>query len=206
MDTGASCTVWPKKGHRANPDPVPRLTAANGTSIRTYGRKEISLKFSGISFKAKVTLADVRAPMLGWDWFADQEADLVKGQNGGYHLRAGHQRVKITTRRPRDGAGKLAAAGTFQHFSQQQTILAGQQEKLEPPPARYAKILAEFPGIDKPNFKKKPRATHTIDTGNETPCRASVRRISPGTEKYNKGKAAWDELEELGVIKRLADN
>ena len=68
MDTGASCTVWPKSGFRAHPDETPTLTAANGTSIKTYGKRWINLRFGDLKVKAEVTLADVRASMLGWDW------------------------------------------------------------------------------------------------------------------------------------------
>ena len=67
LDTGASCTVWPKAGYRAKPDPVPTLTAANGTRIKTYGKRTITIKFGDLTCTAAVTLADVRAPMLGWE-------------------------------------------------------------------------------------------------------------------------------------------
>ena len=74
--------------------------------------------------------------------------------------------------------GICAAEGTFQHWSQQQTIKAGKAEPEELPPPRYAKLLAEFPGIDKTDFTKKPLATHTIDTADSKPCRSAVRHIN----------------------------
>ena len=87
--------VWPKTGFRAKPNPSPTLVAANGTSIKTYGARTLKLNLGGIKIAAKVTLADVRAPMLGWDWFHDKRAQILLDDEG-YKLAVGNKKVKLT--------------------------------------------------------------------------------------------------------------
>ena len=49
LDFGAGCSVWPKGRHSGNSKMLPKKTgigmvAANGTPIRHYGQRRISLK------------------------------------------------------------------------------------------------------------------------------------------------------------------
>ena len=108
LDTGATCTVWPKTGFRAAPDPTPTLKAANGTPIRTYGKRTVRLKLGDVNTTAVVTLADVRAPMLGWDWFGARGAGLIKAEDG-YGLRLGTKTIKVTTKKPDKRTGSVSA-------------------------------------------------------------------------------------------------
>ena len=45
VDSGADVSVFPALSSQRRHSPVSRLTAANGTSIRTYGRREFFLSF-----------------------------------------------------------------------------------------------------------------------------------------------------------------
>ena len=45
------------------------LSAANGTSIKTFGRRSISLSFRGLSVSHTFLLAEVKQPILGSDFF-----------------------------------------------------------------------------------------------------------------------------------------
>ena len=136
LDTGATVTVWPKAGFRAKPDPEPRLAAANGSPIRTYGQRTIKLNLGGIRVSARVTLADVRAPMIGWDWFQAKRAQIIFTPGGDdYCLAIGDERVPLAKKTPVSGGRVSAMAGqqTFQHYSQQMTVKAGKEEKKLPP-------------------------------------------------------------------------
>ena len=96
-----------------------------------------------------------------------------------------------------------ASRDSFQHYSQLKTVEDGKADTLISPPPRYKALLDKYPHIDVPDFKKKPLATHRIDTLGK-PCRAAVRKISsPGTPKYDLDKRAWEGLEQIGVISRL---
>ena len=55
------------------------------------------------------------------------------------------------------------------------------------------------------NFHEVPRhnIVHTIDTGQNAPCRAKPRALMPGSPKYESGRKATLELEKLGVLKRI---
>ena len=53
---------------RQSPSPV-CLLAANGSSIQTFGTRDISLDLPGLSVVHKFLLADVKKPILGSDFF-----------------------------------------------------------------------------------------------------------------------------------------
>ena len=65
LDTGACRSVWPHSHFRdAIADMTPRLRAANGTLIKTFGQRNITLRLGQTKLGAKVTLADVKRPIL----------------------------------------------------------------------------------------------------------------------------------------------
>ena len=71
VDTGAFRSILPPS--RDNPSIYPsssQLVAANGTSIRTYGEQEVSIRLSGRTYSWTFIIADVRHPLLGADFLS----------------------------------------------------------------------------------------------------------------------------------------
>ena len=69
VDSGADVSVFPASAAQRKSPSRSRLSAANGSSIQTFGRKAISLALPGLSVVHKFFLADVEQPILGSDFF-----------------------------------------------------------------------------------------------------------------------------------------
>ena len=65
VDTGAEVSVFPasSKDRHSQPQKT-KLTAANGSNIRTYGERNMPLKFNNRQFKWSFTIAQVSQPLL----------------------------------------------------------------------------------------------------------------------------------------------
>ena len=74
IDTGAYCSVYPASHHERNiidTDPPPTcLTAANGSTIKSHGTKDIQICINGRSYPWTFRLAQVTKPLLGADFLA----------------------------------------------------------------------------------------------------------------------------------------
>ena len=83
-------------------------------------------------------------------------------------------------------AMEAAAFDNYQKYSQQATFKDGETSPEVAIPPRYQAIIDEFPGLDKPNFDKKPLVTHSIETTGR-PVKAGLRHIGgPGTPRWMK--------------------
>ena len=83
VDTGAQVSVIPPtwfERHQIQCAPPPPLQAANGTSITTYGSRNVSLRFNETTYDARVIIADVKHPWLGADVF--RRHNLLVDLNG----------------------------------------------------------------------------------------------------------------------------
>ena len=69
VDSGADVSVYPATPAQKKCRSKLCLSAANGSSIKTFGRRAISLAFPGLSVVHKFLLADVKKPILGTDFF-----------------------------------------------------------------------------------------------------------------------------------------
>ena len=69
VDSGADVSVFPASTSQKNTSSTSFLRAANGSSIKTYGTREIFLALPGLNVTHKFVLADVRQPILGSDFF-----------------------------------------------------------------------------------------------------------------------------------------
>ena len=82
VDTGALVSVFPASGldtrsHHARP----LLGAANGSTIHTYGEKQMTLSINGRKYVWKFLVADVTQPLLGADFLCSNTLMVdVKGQ------------------------------------------------------------------------------------------------------------------------------
>ena len=75
VDSGADVSVFPASPAQMRGSPAQScattLRAANGTSIQTFGLREVSLSFPGLKLVHNFLLADVRKPILGSDFFRE---------------------------------------------------------------------------------------------------------------------------------------
>ena len=218
LDSGATACIYPKSlVPAAAPDAAPALKAANGSPITTYGRKLMTFRVGPNNHvKVRCHIADVRNPILGFDWFYANALELRNYRRRGrlhYYTTLNGKRVPLAMSHAKERLGIHAvddvigaAHDSYQRWSQQQLVKSTTTADKKQVPRRYARLLADFPDIDKPDFKSQPLATHVIDTGDNRPCTAKVRPLTPGTNKHDLGKKAFDELIKLGVAKRLAND
>ena len=71
VDSGADVSVFPASTAQRRSQPSSALQAANGTSIKTFGSRQVSLCLPGLNVVHRFILADVRKPILGSDFFRD---------------------------------------------------------------------------------------------------------------------------------------
>ena len=66
IDTGACLSVYPKKlCPSAKMDESRGLQAVNGSTIRTYGTKNVNIRLNKKNFQQEMTIADVDSAILG---------------------------------------------------------------------------------------------------------------------------------------------
>ena len=71
-DIGADISVFPASSEdRCQTSPQTPLAAANGTGIKTWGRRNVHLQLGDRQFWQNFILADVTRPILGADFFAN---------------------------------------------------------------------------------------------------------------------------------------
>ena len=71
VDSGADLSVFPASGEeKLSASQSAPLVAANGSTIRTFGTRTLSLQFpGGLNVPHTFTLAEVDQPILGVDFF-----------------------------------------------------------------------------------------------------------------------------------------
>ncbi|GFO32207.1 retrovirus-related pol polyprotein [Plakobranchus ocellatus] len=70
VDTGAQVSVIPPMWHERHfGQRGQALQAVNGTAISTYGSRDVKLRFHGMTYEARLIIADVKRPLLGADFF-----------------------------------------------------------------------------------------------------------------------------------------
>ena len=70
VDTGAEECVFPASYMDRKRQQQGSLRAANGSAIATFGKRYMTLRFSGKKFTQEFWIADVTQPILGADFFA----------------------------------------------------------------------------------------------------------------------------------------
>ena len=169
IDTGAEVSVVPV-GHNP-PHPCDRvLMAANRTTIRTYGSRNLTIMIGNKRFTWKFIVADVPNAILG--------ADFLR-----------HNGFLVDLKR-----GKLwhPDSSSFSDLSRGRAPLL-QLDSIQNTSDTWGKLLAEFPSITSTEFKLTPaHATkhHIVTVG--PPVASRPRRLSP--ENLALAKSAFDEL------------
>ena len=149
--------------------------------------KQISI--NGTQYVHSFVLANVDKPITGWPFMLQFELNLKWTSKGC---------ILVDQRRHMRSYLKI-------HSVQSNLLgIAPVDQPLDVVPPAYRTLFNQFPGILSPTFQTNPsHGVHHIKTGQAPPCRAKVRPLMPGSPKEIKGKAAWMELESLGVIERV---
>lgn len=182
IDTGAQVSLIPAtqkdKGRPTTTD-SPKLSAANGTAIPSYGIQKSTLSFNRRLFTATLIIADVRRPILG--------ADFLRRHNLLVDLRG--QRL-IDAKTFNSYACAVEATATVA------PIIAGTENA-------YAELLhKEFRQLLTPTFNSTQPSHgvfHHIPTQGR-PVHSKARRLPP--EKLNLAKKEFMEMERMGIVRK----
>ena len=204
VDTGAAATIIPRKPEdELLADSALVLKAVNGTTVQTYGRKQMTFVLNGAQFKFHAIVADLPYPIIGFDLLTHHKLDIVwKGKK--CSLKGPKCVIPLEMHSGADlHVAEVQFFGTYQKWSQHQS--QSHVAAKSAMPTAYKNILAEFPTITKVDFTKQPahNIVHEIDTGNNKPCRSKPRPLMPNSPRAIKGEAAWREMDRLGIIERV---
>ena len=180
IDTGADVSVYPASAQdrKTNP-PSASLSAANGTSIKTWGKNNITLEISSKKlYSHEFYLADVTRPILGADFFIAHS--LIIDLKGKRLLTLDNVSTSLKST---DAPLSVAGLSFFPHNT-------------------YSDLLQQFPELLTPHFDStinKHGVEHHIIT-HGPPVHARARRLNP--EKLAAAKAEFLKMEEMGIIRR----
>ena len=175
VDTGAEVSVYPASLQ----DRQTQLSAANGTSIRTWGKRSISLALGPKRhYTHEFYIADVTRPILGADFFTTH--GLAIDLRGRRLLSLDNISILLQDTKP-----PLTLAGLGL-----------------PHQNRYSGLLQQFPELLTPCFQSsinKHGVEHQIVT-HGPPTHARARRLDQ--EKLSAAKAEFLQMEEMGIVRR----
>ena len=78
VDTGAVICVWPKADYPdAVCNPHMLLEAVNGSRLSTFGTRTRTVKIGRKAYKQEFVLADIKSPILGWDFIKGHKVSLI---------------------------------------------------------------------------------------------------------------------------------
>ena len=169
VDTGAETSVIPANSHdiRFFGSNGPELVAANGSSIKLYGKRLLKLHFPPRVYEWEFTVAAVARPILGADF-----------------LRAHSLLVDIRGQR-------LVNSETFQSMQLSRGVSESvpHLQAITTSDERYDKLLGQFPEITLPNFSQplvKHQVEHCIPTQGPPVFGRAHRRLPPDKLKVAK--------------------
>ena len=179
MDTGAQVSVIPPTVFdRRHGQSGPPLQAANGTSIATYGSKDVSLRFNETTYQARLIIADVKRPLLGADFFRRHNLLVdLRGQ-------------------------RLIEANTYLSPCSVSRVTVTELAPIEQESNRFRKVLQDFPALLQPTFSStavKHGVQHHIQTTGP-PVHSRARRLAP--DKLAAAKKEFTEMEHMGIIRK----
>ena len=186
IDGGAVLSIIPPTlAQRLNGPTSTQLQAANGTQIKCFGVRQMTINLVDRAVKFPVTIADVSQPILGSDFLA--HAYLAPNHRDGTLID-----LKDLSQLPVN----------FDHKSQ--PIRVNLVEQAKDP--CYQLLDNEFPSLSNPTFRIKEvdhGVRHFIPTDGP-PVQSKARKLSP--EKLAVAKQEIEKLVELGVCERGKSN
>ena len=189
VDTGAQISVLPPSqlppGCSLDAAAAPRLTAANGSTIRTHGYADHAVVLSGRPYQWRFLVADVTSPILGADFL-------------------GHYRLSVDMGRRvlRSPTGETCATG----------VLTTAASPAAPPGVLglsddpFGELWAEFPAVTSrsPGVRTVTHhVTHHIRTTGP-PCFNRPRRLAP--DRLAAARQEFDRMLAAGVVRPSDSN
>ena len=182
VDTGAEMSVIPATREDERTRPLgPCLSAANGSSIKTYGTRTLPICFASKTYRWTFTIANVSRPLLGADF-----------------LRSNSLLVDLKWKRVIEAETYHSVSlGTVRTAVPQLSAISTSSNQFET-------LLTEFPHITTPVFTAssiKHKVEHFIQTTGP-PVHARARRLP--SDKLAIAKQEFDNMEEMGLIRKSA--
>ena len=178
IDTGAQVSLLPATAHaRRHPSPTaPKLVAANGSSIASYGTQQTHVQLG----KRKFIIADVRRPILGADF-----------------LRRHKLLVDLCDQ-------KLIDAHSFQSYACAATNNDLCVSPVATVDSNHYKqcLLQQYPELRRPTFHAA-RPSHDVShyiTTDGPPVHCKTRRLPP--DKLAIAKVEFLEMEKMGIVRK----
>ena len=183
IDTGAQVSLIPATAENKCRPPTgdtPKLSAANGTAIASYGVTQTHVSFGGRKFSTRLIIADVRRPILG--------ADFLRRHNLLVDLRG----------------QCLIDAQTYETYvCGVEDITASVAPILASDSCSYASMLHnDFPQLLMPTFSAA-HPTHGIYHHIPTegrPVHSKARRLPP--DKLAIAKKEFMDMEKMGIVRK----
>ena len=180
VDSGAQRSILPASAVDALEDGHgPPLSAANGTHIRTFGTRSVTVSFCGRRFTWDFVIAAVAVPILGADFLCANRL-LVDVSNGRLIDCVSFSTYPCTLGGPEPVAlANMLAVGSV-----------------------YQRLLAEFPDLTVPAFSAavtKHGVEHFIPTVGP-PVFARARRLD--SAKLAIAREEFAAMERLGIVRR----
>lgn len=178
VDTGANISAIPRRGNHSKSDDTYKIYAANGTRIKTYGDKTLTLNLNmRRPYRWTFIVADITQPILG--------ADFLEKNN---------VLVDIRNKRLIDGTTGLQSNAKLMKSSTPTLRTVNLAED-------YADILADYPNILKPidaQLQPKHNVVHQIIT-NGHPVHSKSRPLP--ADKYLRVKKEIENMLETGLCR-----
>ena len=188
VDSGADVSVFPASASQRKSPSSMSLSAANGTSIQTFGRRNIFLSLPGLSVVHEFLLADIQKPILGSDFFRS---------NGLLIDIARHRLVK-------NSSGSVPSAAVVVRARPAEFEAGLCSLRCGPAFASIDEVFDAFPSVTStsPSYDSTVPAKHgifhTVPTSGP-PVFARARRLFG--EKLEVARAEFKKMEEMGIIR-----
>ena len=177
IDGGATLSLVPPTHDERTSGPTSNpLQAANGTSIASFGTRQMSISLGARQFEWEITVADVTSPIIGADFLME------------FHLAADHK------------LGLLVDLSDFSTVAGK--VFPDRPLRVSVVNHICATLLDQRPELTTPSFnpdKVKHGVQHHIPTEGP-PVHARARRLAP--DQLAAAKAEFDKLLKLGIVRR----
>lgn len=226
-DSGSMVTVVKRsEGDKIDKNKI--LQAVNGSEIKCYGQKEITIQMGRKSYKIMAIIADVDQDILGWDFIEKYRLDFVWGDFGDLYLRDRKADIKQALKYVTLPAGTIPQtafihdrnqpsipvrnhkAEAFEVASMKMLKTVEPEQNADHIQPKYKRLIEKYPKILEPSFNDlstKHGVSHRIDLKpGSKPCKAKLRPLMADSEKAIKGKQAWDQMIKLGVVEKVKAN
>ena len=194
VDSGADVSVFPASTAQRRGPSSSTLQAANGTSIKMFGTRQVSLCLPGLNVVHRFILADIRKPILGSDFFRAHNLLIDIAQRRLFRPQAGVPAASVVVKaRPAHFTSGLCGL----------KCSSSSRPPLEDLHRAVDAVFADFPAVtlSSPVFDAavpKHGVYHTVPTSGP-PVFARARRLFG--DKLDVAREEFKMMEEMGIIR-----